>query len=220
MVKPEFNSSLDGRAPSIPEKQDLSRSSSNESSLASVVEENDTEATEDYDTGMVSAVVPNKNVRQAVLNWPCLICMHMFSFRRVCPLLGRHTSVTPSPTAPGWRTVWAAPVTPVAVTLQVKQSFWYIYIYVYIYIYKIKNIYKYILYLRQMWKMSPCLKGICWRRDSRLMIYWCITNACNDSWWLMHELMQAFAISCLWSPLKIIKSLSVCVVNWNIINCQ
>lgn len=55
-----MTTSLGGRAPSIPEKQDLSRSSSNESSLASVVEENDTEATEDYDTGMVSAVVKNQ----------------------------------------------------------------------------------------------------------------------------------------------------------------
>uniref|UniRef100_A0A8P4KAM7 Rap-GAP domain-containing protein n=1 Tax=Dicentrarchus labrax TaxID=13489 RepID=A0A8P4KAM7_DICLA len=42
------------RAPSIPEGQDLSRSSSNASSFASVVEENETEATEDYDTGMES----------------------------------------------------------------------------------------------------------------------------------------------------------------------
>lgn len=64
-----MNPSLGGRAPSIPERQDLSRSSSNESSLASVVEENDTEVTEDYDTGMVSVVVTSKNVK-AVLNWP------------------------------------------------------------------------------------------------------------------------------------------------------
>uniref|UniRef100_A0A665VKA3 RAP1 GTPase activating protein n=1 Tax=Echeneis naucrates TaxID=173247 RepID=A0A665VKA3_ECHNA len=42
------------RAPSIPEGHDLSRSSSNASSFASVVEENETEATEDYDTGMES----------------------------------------------------------------------------------------------------------------------------------------------------------------------
>ncbi|XP_066527673.1 rap1 GTPase-activating protein 1 isoform X8 [Hoplias malabaricus] len=42
------------RAPSIPEAHDLSRSSSNASSFASVVEENETEATEDYDTGMES----------------------------------------------------------------------------------------------------------------------------------------------------------------------
>lgn len=39
------------RAPSIPEAQDLSRSSSNASSFASVVEEN--EAEEEYDTGQV-----------------------------------------------------------------------------------------------------------------------------------------------------------------------
>ena len=48
------SSALCCRAPSIPEAQDLSRSSSNASSFASVVEENETEATEDYDTGMVS----------------------------------------------------------------------------------------------------------------------------------------------------------------------
>uniref|UniRef100_A0A8C7UUT9 Rap-GAP domain-containing protein n=1 Tax=Oncorhynchus mykiss TaxID=8022 RepID=A0A8C7UUT9_ONCMY len=41
-------------AQSIPEGHDLSRSSSNDSSFASVVEENETEATEDYDTGMES----------------------------------------------------------------------------------------------------------------------------------------------------------------------
>lgn len=56
MLNPECSSYLVGRAPSIPEGQDLSRSSSNASSLASVVEENDTEATEDYDTGMVRAL--------------------------------------------------------------------------------------------------------------------------------------------------------------------
>ncbi|XP_034732120.1 rap1 GTPase-activating protein 1-like isoform X19 [Etheostoma cragini] len=48
------SSYLAGRAPSIPEAHDLSRSSSNASSFASVVEENETEATEDYDTGMES----------------------------------------------------------------------------------------------------------------------------------------------------------------------
>ncbi|KAM3621162.1 uncharacterized protein V6R79_007128 [Siganus canaliculatus] len=48
------------RAPSIPEAQDLSRSSSNASSFASVVEEH--EAEEDYDTGLesVSCVTPLK----------------------------------------------------------------------------------------------------------------------------------------------------------------
>ncbi|KAM8862692.1 rap1 GTPase-activating protein 1-like isoform 10-T10 [Spinachia spinachia] len=40
---------LAGRAPSIPEGHDLSRSSSNASSFTSVVEENETEAAEDYD---------------------------------------------------------------------------------------------------------------------------------------------------------------------------
>ncbi|XP_056588881.1 rap1 GTPase-activating protein 1 isoform X5 [Triplophysa dalaica] len=48
------SSSVYCRAPSIPEAHDLSRSSSNASSFASVVEENETEATEDYDTGMES----------------------------------------------------------------------------------------------------------------------------------------------------------------------
>ena len=52
MVNPGCSSCLGGRAPSIPEGHDLSRSSSNASSFASVVEEN--EATEDYDTGLVS----------------------------------------------------------------------------------------------------------------------------------------------------------------------
>lgn len=56
MVNPGRSSYLVGRAPSIPEAHDLSRSSSNASSFASVVEENETEATEDYDTGMVSGI--------------------------------------------------------------------------------------------------------------------------------------------------------------------
>ncbi|KAM7423086.1 hypothetical protein PAMA_010895 [Pampus argenteus] len=42
------------RAPSIPEAQDLSRSSSNASSFASVVEEHEHEAEEEYDTGLES----------------------------------------------------------------------------------------------------------------------------------------------------------------------
>ncbi|XP_029630908.1 rap1 GTPase-activating protein 1 isoform X5 [Salmo trutta] len=42
------------RAPSIPEAQDLSRSSSNASSFASVVEEHDNEGIEEYDTGLES----------------------------------------------------------------------------------------------------------------------------------------------------------------------
>ena len=52
------------RAQSIPEGHNLSRSSSNASSFASVVEENETEAMEDYDTGMVSV--------------PVCVCMLMF----------------------------------------------------------------------------------------------------------------------------------------------
>ncbi|XP_034724204.1 rap1 GTPase-activating protein 1 isoform X2 [Etheostoma cragini] len=50
------------RAPSIPEAQDLSRSSSNASSFASVVEEHENEAEDEYDTGLesVSCVSPLK----------------------------------------------------------------------------------------------------------------------------------------------------------------
>ncbi|XP_056244156.1 rap1 GTPase-activating protein 1 isoform X4 [Seriola aureovittata] len=50
------------RAPSIPEAQDLSRSSSNASSFASVVEEHEHEAEEEYDTGLesMSCVTPLK----------------------------------------------------------------------------------------------------------------------------------------------------------------
>uniref|UniRef100_A0A8C6V284 RAP1 GTPase activating protein n=1 Tax=Neogobius melanostomus TaxID=47308 RepID=A0A8C6V284_9GOBI len=51
---PEVLATAKNRAPSIAEGHDLSRSSSNASSFASVVEENETEATEDYDTGMES----------------------------------------------------------------------------------------------------------------------------------------------------------------------
>ncbi|XP_039656738.1 rap1 GTPase-activating protein 1 isoform X9 [Perca fluviatilis] len=51
---PEVLTTTKNKAPSIPEGHDLSRSSSNASSFASVVEENETEATEDYDTGMES----------------------------------------------------------------------------------------------------------------------------------------------------------------------
>eukprot|EP00064_Thunnus_orientalis_P006665 superscaffoldBa00000704_g6683 len=60
---PEF-AATKNRAPSIPEAQDLSRSSSNASSFASVVEEheNEHEAEEEYDTGLesVSSVTPLK----------------------------------------------------------------------------------------------------------------------------------------------------------------
>lgn len=48
------------RAPSIPEAQDLSRSSSNASSFASVVEEH--EAEEEYDTGLVGGVITHYQV--------------------------------------------------------------------------------------------------------------------------------------------------------------
>ncbi|XP_041800894.1 rap1 GTPase-activating protein 1 isoform X8 [Chelmon rostratus] len=66
------SSYLVGRAPSIPEGQDLSRSSSNASSFASVVEENETEATEDYDTGMESlssAGTPHKRDSFTYSTW-------------------------------------------------------------------------------------------------------------------------------------------------------
>ncbi|XP_047196049.1 rap1 GTPase-activating protein 1-like isoform X9 [Hippoglossus stenolepis] len=64
------SSCLGGRAPSIPEGHDLSRSSSNASSFASVVEEND--ATEDYDTGLESvssAGTPHKRDSFSYTNW-------------------------------------------------------------------------------------------------------------------------------------------------------
>ncbi|KAJ8384270.1 hypothetical protein AAFF_G00207310 [Aldrovandia affinis] len=60
------------RAPSIPEGHDLSRSSSNASSFASVVEENETEATEEYDTGMESlssAGTPHKRDSFTYSTW-------------------------------------------------------------------------------------------------------------------------------------------------------
>uniref|UniRef100_A0A7N9AUR1 RAP1 GTPase activating protein n=1 Tax=Mastacembelus armatus TaxID=205130 RepID=A0A7N9AUR1_9TELE len=70
--KNQVCSFLVGRAPSIPEGHDLSRSSSNASSFASVVEENETEATEDYDTGMESlssAGTPHKRDSLTYSNW-------------------------------------------------------------------------------------------------------------------------------------------------------
>ncbi|XP_037628062.1 rap1 GTPase-activating protein 1-like isoform X11 [Sebastes umbrosus] len=66
------SSYLGGRAPSIPEGHDLSRSSSNASSFASVVEEHETEATEDYDTGMESlssAGTPHKRDSLTYSTW-------------------------------------------------------------------------------------------------------------------------------------------------------
>ncbi|XP_034550724.1 rap1 GTPase-activating protein 1 isoform X2 [Notolabrus celidotus] len=68
----KHSSILSGRAPSIPEGHDLSRSSSNASSFASVVEENETEATEDYDTGMESlssAGTPHKRDSLTYSTW-------------------------------------------------------------------------------------------------------------------------------------------------------
>jgi len=54
-ANPDCSGALCCRAPSIPEAQDMSRSSSNASSFASVVEEVDgePEVPEDYDTGLV-----------------------------------------------------------------------------------------------------------------------------------------------------------------------
>ncbi|XP_068996433.1 rap1 GTPase-activating protein 1-like isoform X2 [Embiotoca jacksoni] len=63
---------LVSRAPSIPEGHDLSRSSSNASSFASVVEENETEPIEDYDTGMESlssAGTPHKRESLTCSTW-------------------------------------------------------------------------------------------------------------------------------------------------------
>ncbi|XP_059383772.1 rap1 GTPase-activating protein 1-like isoform X10 [Carassius carassius] len=66
------SSSMYCQAPSIPEALDLSRSSSNASSFASVVEDNETEATEDYDTGMESlssADTPHKRDSFTYSTW-------------------------------------------------------------------------------------------------------------------------------------------------------
>ncbi|XP_019720703.1 rap1 GTPase-activating protein 1 isoform X8 [Hippocampus comes] len=67
---PEALTIAKNRAPSIPEANDLSRSSSNASSFASVVEEN--EAVEDYDTGMESlssAGTPHKRDSLTYSTW-------------------------------------------------------------------------------------------------------------------------------------------------------
>ncbi|KAM9343282.1 rap1 GTPase-activating protein 1-like isoform 6-T6 [Pholidichthys leucotaenia] len=69
---PEVLNTTKNRAPSIPEGQDLSRSSSNSSSFTSVVEENETEVTEDYDTGMESmssAGTPHKRDSLTYCTW-------------------------------------------------------------------------------------------------------------------------------------------------------
>ncbi|CAL8319322.1 unnamed protein product [Merluccius merluccius] len=69
LATPAKNSSVLGgfRTPSIPEAQDLSRSSSNASSFASVVEEN--EAAEDYDTGMESLSSSHKRDSLTYSTW-------------------------------------------------------------------------------------------------------------------------------------------------------
>ncbi|XP_049608426.1 rap1 GTPase-activating protein 1 isoform X3 [Syngnathus scovelli] len=67
---PEALTTTKNRAPSIPEANDLSRSSSNASSFASVVEEN--EVVEDYDTGMESlssAGTPHKRDSLTYSTW-------------------------------------------------------------------------------------------------------------------------------------------------------
>uniref|UniRef100_A0A7N6BJR2 Rap-GAP domain-containing protein n=1 Tax=Anabas testudineus TaxID=64144 RepID=A0A7N6BJR2_ANATE len=69
---PEVLTTTKNRAPSFPEGHDLSRSSSNASSFASVVEENETEATEDYDTGLESlssAGTPHKRDSFTYSTW-------------------------------------------------------------------------------------------------------------------------------------------------------
>ncbi|XP_047219641.1 rap1 GTPase-activating protein 1-like isoform X12 [Girardinichthys multiradiatus] len=69
---PEVLTTTKNRTPSIPEAHDLSRSSSNASSFASVVEENEAEAAEDYDTGMESlssAGTPHKRDSLTYSTW-------------------------------------------------------------------------------------------------------------------------------------------------------
>ncbi|XP_014865418.1 rap1 GTPase-activating protein 1 isoform X10 [Poecilia latipinna] len=69
---PEVLTTTKNRTPSIPEGNDLSRSSSNASSFASVVEENEAEAAEDYDTGMESlssAGTPHKRDSLTYSTW-------------------------------------------------------------------------------------------------------------------------------------------------------
>lgn len=61
------------RAPSIPEAQDLSRSSSNASSFASVVEEHENEAEDEYDTGLVGGDV-------ILLHYQNKTCTHSIRF--------------------------------------------------------------------------------------------------------------------------------------------
>ncbi|KAM4572096.1 rap1 GTPase-activating protein 1-like isoform 14-T15 [Fundulus diaphanus] len=69
---PGCSSYLCGRTPSIPEGHDLSRSSSNASSFASVVEDNEADAADDYDTGMESmssAGTPHKRDSLTYTTW-------------------------------------------------------------------------------------------------------------------------------------------------------
>ncbi|XP_035996519.1 rap1 GTPase-activating protein 1 isoform X11 [Fundulus heteroclitus] len=69
---PEVLTTAKNRTPSIPEGQDLSRSSSNASSFASVVEDNEAEAADDYDTGMESmssAGTPHKRDSLTYTTW-------------------------------------------------------------------------------------------------------------------------------------------------------
>ncbi|XP_037540704.1 rap1 GTPase-activating protein 1 [Nematolebias whitei] len=69
---PEVLTTTKNRTSSIPEAHNLSRSSSNASSFASVVEENETEAAEDYDTGMESlssAGTPHKRDSLTYSTW-------------------------------------------------------------------------------------------------------------------------------------------------------
>lgn len=69
---PEVITTTKNRTPSIPEGNNLSRSSSNASSFASVVEENEAEAAEDYDTGMESlssAGTPHKRDSLTYSTW-------------------------------------------------------------------------------------------------------------------------------------------------------
>ncbi|XP_043986935.1 rap1 GTPase-activating protein 1-like isoform X14 [Gambusia affinis] len=69
---PEVLTTTKNRTPSIPEGNNLSRSSSNASSFTSVVEENEAEVVEDYDTGMESlssAGTPHKRDSLTYSTW-------------------------------------------------------------------------------------------------------------------------------------------------------
>ncbi|XP_041747532.1 rap1 GTPase-activating protein 1 isoform X2 [Coregonus clupeaformis] len=72
MPTTRISSAMCCRAPSIPEAQDLSRSSSNASSFASMVEEHDNVCIEEYNTGLeslCSSGAPHKKDSFAYVSW-------------------------------------------------------------------------------------------------------------------------------------------------------